>query len=243
MHYRTTLTGIFLPDFGHKDIIMIWREPEMEVMERWASRSDAWTPEDDVTLAELVLRHIREGSTQLVAFDEAAALLGRTAAACGYRWNGVVRRHYEDAIREAKQIRRKALEERRNRRPNRTQIVLGSDHEFTLDLLIRGLRDFERRYHELSDEVKQLAREKRDLEEHITQPVVSTTSSVLPQITAISATPPTAPAVATEQIEEDSRTLLAIMERARRLLDAENDALKPRFRVDAHGNAERFTTE
>ena len=117
----------------------------MELLERWASRSDAWTPEDDVTLAELVLRHIREGSTQLVAFDEAAALLGRTSAACGYRWNGVVRRHYDDAIREAKQVRRKALEERRTRRPNRTQITLGPDHEFTLDVLIRGLRDFERR--------------------------------------------------------------------------------------------------
>jgi len=115
----------------------------MELMERWASRSDAWTPEDDVTLAELVLKHIREGSTQLIAFDEAASLLGRTSAACGYRWNGVVRRHYDEAIRDAKQVRRKALEERRNRRPNRTQIMLGDNHEFTLDLLIRGLRDFE----------------------------------------------------------------------------------------------------
>ena len=133
----------------------------MELMERWASRSDAWTPEDDVTLAELVLRHIREGSTQLVAFDEAAALLGRTSAACGYRWNGVVRRHYEDAIREAKQVRRRTLEDRRNRRPNRTQLTLGvdDDHEFTLDLLIRGLRDFERRYHELQDEVEHLRTE------------------------------------------------------------------------------------
>ncbi len=125
------------------------------------ARSDAWTPEDDVTLAELVLRHIREGSTQLVAFDEAAALLGRTSAACGYRWNGVVRRHYEDAIREAKQVRRRTLEDRRNRRPNRTQLTLGvdDDHEFTLDLLIRGLRDFERRYHELQDEVEHLRTE------------------------------------------------------------------------------------
>ena len=122
-------------------------------------RSDAWTPEDDVTLAELVLRHIREGSTQLVAFDEAAALLGRTSAACGYRWNGVVRRHYEDAIRDAKQVRYAKLPAKRKQMLAHVVLRPTADHEFTLDLLIRGLRDFERRYHELQDEVEHLRNE------------------------------------------------------------------------------------
>jgi len=182
----------------------------MELMERWASRSDAWTPEDDVTLAELVLKHIREGSTQLIAFDEAASLLGRTSAACGYRWNGVVRRHYGEAIQDAKQVRRKALEERRNRRPNRTQIMLGENHEFTLDLLIRGLRDFERRYHELTDEIVHLAQEKHALESRLSVTESGVGASIV--------LPPTSP----EQLEEDSRALLAIMERARKLLESEN---------------------
>ena len=207
----------------------------MELMERWASRSDAWTPEDDVTLAELVLRHIREGSTQLVAFDEAAALLGRTAAACGYRWNGVVRRHYEDAIREAKHVRRKALEERRHRRPNRTQISLGGDHEFTLDLLIRGLRDFERRYHELSDEVQTLSASRKELETQVRQLEAQLESARTPGHLLAAATP--------EQLEEDSRALLAIMERARRLIEADNEAFKPRFRVNARGRVERVEGE
>lgn len=182
----------------------------MELMERWASRSDAWTPEDDVTLAELVLKHIREGSTQLIAFDEAASLLGRTSAACGYRWNGVVRRHYGEAIQDAKQVRRKALEERRNRRPNRTQIMLGENHEFTLDLLIRGLRDFERRYHELTDEIVHLAQEKHALESRLSVTQSGVGASIV--------LPPASP----EQLEEDSRALLAIMERARKLLESEN---------------------
>ncbi|MEW9034130.1 MAG: RsfA family transcriptional regulator, partial [Planifilum fimeticola] len=30
-------------------------------------RQDAWTPDDDLVLAEVTLRHIREGSTQLAA--------------------------------------------------------------------------------------------------------------------------------------------------------------------------------
>ncbi len=33
-------------------------------------RQDAWTDEDDLLLAETVLRHVREGSTQLNAFEE-----------------------------------------------------------------------------------------------------------------------------------------------------------------------------
>jgi len=35
-----------------------------------AVRQDAWTNEEDSLLAETVLRHIREGSTQLQAFAE-----------------------------------------------------------------------------------------------------------------------------------------------------------------------------
>ena len=34
-------------------------------------RQDAWMTENDETLAEMVLRHVREGSTQLNAFEEA----------------------------------------------------------------------------------------------------------------------------------------------------------------------------
>lgn len=35
-----------------------------------AVRQDAWSAEDDLILAEVTLRHIREGSTQLAAFEE-----------------------------------------------------------------------------------------------------------------------------------------------------------------------------
>lgn len=41
-------------------------------------RSDSWSHEDDLLLAETVLRHIREGSTQLEAFEEAGDRFGRT---------------------------------------------------------------------------------------------------------------------------------------------------------------------
>ncbi|WP_280768595.1 RsfA family transcriptional regulator [Salipaludibacillus daqingensis] len=69
-------------------------------------RQDAWSHEDDLLLAETVLRHIREGSTQLNAFDEVGDALNRTSAACGFRWNAVVRDKYDEAIKLAKKHRK-----------------------------------------------------------------------------------------------------------------------------------------
>lgn len=66
------------------------------------SRQDAWSADDDIMLAEIVLRHVREGSTQLSAFQEAAEKLSRTAAACGFRWNACIRKKYESAIEMAR---------------------------------------------------------------------------------------------------------------------------------------------
>lgn len=70
------------------------------------SRQDAWSEEDDLLLAETVLRHVREGSTQLNAFEEVGDKLNRTSAACGFRWNAVVRRNYEQALQLAKKQRK-----------------------------------------------------------------------------------------------------------------------------------------
>ncbi|MGW6190502.1 RsfA family transcriptional regulator [Bacillus cereus] len=69
-------------------------------------RQDAWTDEDDLLLAETVLRHVREGSTQLNAFEEVGDQLNRTSAACGFRWNAVVRYSYEQALQLAKKHRK-----------------------------------------------------------------------------------------------------------------------------------------
>jgi len=72
-------------------------------------RQDAWTEENDLLLAETVLRHVREGSTQLNAFEEVGDILDRTSAACGFRWNAVVRYNYEKALQIAKKFRKEKL--------------------------------------------------------------------------------------------------------------------------------------
>ncbi|TLS39423.1 RsfA family transcriptional regulator [Pseudalkalibacillus caeni] len=69
-------------------------------------RQDAWSHEDDLLLAETVLRHVREGSTQLKAFDEVGDKLNRTSAAVGFRWNAIVRQRYEQALKIAKKQRK-----------------------------------------------------------------------------------------------------------------------------------------
>ena len=69
------------------------------------TRQDAWTDDEDLLLAEVVLRHIREGGTQLSAF-KVGRHLSRTPAACGFRWNSYVRKQYKERIEEAKQLRK-----------------------------------------------------------------------------------------------------------------------------------------
>jgi prespore-specific regulator len=65
-------------------------------------RKDGWSASDDSVLAKVVLEHIRAGSTQLEAFNDASERLGRTSAACGFRWNSTVRKTHEKATKEAK---------------------------------------------------------------------------------------------------------------------------------------------
>lgn len=69
-------------------------------------RQDAWSHEDDLLLAETVLRYIRDGGTQLAAFEEVGDKLNRTSAACGFRWNAEVRKRYEPAVAIAKKQRK-----------------------------------------------------------------------------------------------------------------------------------------
>ena len=65
-------------------------------------RKDSWTVEDDKTLADTVLTFIREGKTQLQAFEVTATTLGRTKQACGFRWNKTLRKQYDESLENLK---------------------------------------------------------------------------------------------------------------------------------------------
>ncbi|WP_206881239.1 RsfA family transcriptional regulator [Alicyclobacillus mali (ex Roth et al. 2021)] len=174
----------------------------MASVEKSTVRSDAWTPEDDERLAQLVLRHIRTGSTQLKAFEEAAEQLGRTAAACGYRWNGVIRKRYRDEI-EAAKAERKAYHMKSQ--PQKASAAPTA----SMQEVIRFLQTYDEQYQRLRDYVSAIEQEKAELEARV-RALESQLREGGPEV-------PLSP----EQLEEDSRTLFAIMERARKLL-AEN---------------------
>lgn len=183
----------------------------MQSAERWSTRSDAWTRDDDERLASIVLSHIRSGSTQLRAFEEAASDLGRTAAACGYRWNGVLRKERRDEIEQAK-VERKSAQRRQSgkaaaRQAEPAAVTTMTSSDSMLEV-INFLQTYDSHYQTLRQQVQALEAERDELQarlseaEHVDNEVPVGDSSITP-----------------EQLEQDSQTLFAIMERARRLLD------------------------
>ncbi|MDG5788302.1 RsfA family transcriptional regulator [Evansella sp. AB-P1] len=95
-------------------------------------RQDAWNQDEDLLLAEVVLRHIREGGTQLAAFEEVGEKLSRTPAACGFRWNSSIRKKYESAIQLAKKQRKHVKKE---------EYLPTSDDKLVVSKKLNGAKD------------------------------------------------------------------------------------------------------
>ncbi|QBP42149.1 RsfA family transcriptional regulator [Paenisporosarcina antarctica] len=197
-------------------------------------RQDAWLDENDELLAQTVLRHVREGSTQLNAFEEAGDSLSRTAAACGFRWNAVVRREYEKDLREAKKDRKQKLRVlgKEYRRRGQSLFLVGSEEQsqervqiplssLSLDVVIAyllrmqqngGGEEESHRWRALlthsQEKIKQLERDLARLE------IENTT------------------------IREDYEQFVHIMNRARRLVTLNDDAenISPVFQMEKNGN-------
>src|SRR5699024_6889236 len=75
-------------------------------------KQSAWSKEEDILLADTVLQFIREGKTQLAAFNDVARQLSRTPGACGFRWNVTLRKQYNQDSQRAKQLRKKTNKSR-----------------------------------------------------------------------------------------------------------------------------------
>jgi prespore-specific regulator len=218
-------------------------------MKMAATRQDAWSEDDDLLLAEVVLRHIREGSTQLNAFEEVGMRLGRTPAACGFRWNSLVRKRYESAIQIAKAQR----QQRKARGKNRlftehdgaadTNAVLaeyaaeGGQHhvggqekdqpDLSFDTVIRFLRqqkDSIKRLKQLEKELKEKDEEIKLLSEE-NEKMKNELGSVQNDY---------------HTMNEDYKALIKIMDRARKLAFlGEDQEEKVSFKMDKNGNLER----
>lgn len=206
-------------------------------------RQDAWSHEDDLLLAETVLRHIREGSTQLNAFEEVGDALNRTSAACGFRWNAEVRNKYISAIDLAKRQRKE------RKRAQASQLKKGASipvpqqldkmnplvieppeqTEITLDSVIHYLQSFQKDYYasnQLRNKAEEIQYENKELQEKVEnlERELSITRKKL------------------ATVEEDYKTFIQIMERARKMtvLEDQSTLKSPTFKMDKNGNLEQL---
>jgi prespore-specific regulator len=195
-------------------------------------RQDAWTADDDMILAEVALRHIRDGGTQLSAFEEVAEKLGRTPAACGFRWNSAVRKKYESAIKIAKSQRQKRIQERGRVASFRTQSFnedfgTGNDPAYSLDNIIRFLRQYKTEVSELYTQQKKLEQELEQQESHI-KTLERENEEMKHQLSHVQSD--------YHLVNDDYRTLVQIMDRARKMSVIKEEpepTPKARFRLES----------
>lgn len=210
-------------------------------------RQDAWSHEDDLLLAETVLRHVREGSTQLNAFEEVGDKLNRTSAACGFRWNAEVRRKYDNAMdlakRQRKEKKRALLANSHVPESNpiqKTLITLPDDEAdplpiepigspITMDHVIHFLKDFQDNYHVSNQSI--LTLEQTQQENQLLQENVTNLEKELEKTKKSLAT-----------IQEDYQVFIQIMDRARKMtvLDDQGSLKSPAFKMDKNGNLEQL---
>jgi prespore-specific regulator len=200
------------------------------------TRQDAWSQDEDLLLAEVVLRYIREGGTQLQAFEEVGRRLSRTAAACGFRWNSAVRKQYKTGIELAKKQRKELKKQsslpecdESNRSDfSETQPEAPLNGEITFQAVIHFLQGLYKKA-ELSTSVQE-DKEKsfgkiKELEKK-TYYLAAENERLEKNLKAI---------------EEDYRSLLEIMERARKMVVLQDGDREPKakYQMDRNGNLER----
>jgi prespore-specific regulator len=205
------------------------------------TRQDAWTHEDDLLLAETVLRYIREGGTQLEAFEEVGDKLNRTAAACGFRWNAEVRKNFEQAINLAKKQRKerkRALDRlkkemkpsEKNKQPEPAQPALlpAPSASINIDDCIRFLTNLK-----LETNQSETFKAENELLKQENENLLMKNKELELKLQKLSEQQAT--------MQEDYQTLVKIMDRARRLVLLEDDETQsPVFRMDKNGNLEQF---
>lgn len=207
-------------------------------MEGWkmtTTRQDAWTQDEDLLLAEVVLRHIRDGGTQLAAFEEVGRKLSRTAAACGFRWNSHVRKQYKNGIDLAKKQRKEG-------RMQPFQLNVENEEELKIEIaeapsikaaalslkdVIQFLQQFQNdsSVQDLQVENEELCEKVIGLEKRV-EKLIQEKQSLVNHL---------------QVVEEDYHALTELMDRARKMVVLQEDERnrKVKFQMDRNGNLER----
>ncbi|WP_163537854.1 RsfA family transcriptional regulator [Gracilibacillus sp. YIM 98692] len=230
-------------------------------------RQDAWSHEDDLLLAETVLRHIREGSTQLKAFDEVGDKLNRTSAACGFRWNAEVRQSYEQAVQLAKKQRKDRKRAIAHQRQEKSSANLLStlESQSTPESPVEEIIDEQESFpiFNRQKETKPIPQEASPEMDNLDQVIQCLQSMKEEQVQAqhsmhnqerlVAENKELQQALDQQQkkvkeleqelsmMKEDYQAFMQIVERARKMVvfDEEQPRPTPRFRMDKNGNLEQ----
>jgi len=184
-------------------------------------RQDAWSKDNDLFLANTVLKHVREGSTQLKAFEEVGEVLNRTGAACGFRWNAVVRQHYIQAMEIAKKERKERLraQSKRTETEDAPLSLDAASGYITMSDVIQYLSNM------TSEENAASLRE----ENNRLQQELEAVTTELNQLKDVY-----------NAMQEDYESLMQIMERARKLVVfSEESPSAVKFKMERNGNLEK----
>jgi prespore-specific regulator len=207
-------------------------------MEMSSNRQDAWSQDEDVILAEVVLRQIREGGTQLKAFEEVGRKLSRTSAACGFRWNSFVRKQYKSGIELAKKQRKqskkhtplllKSHSPEEDAAVTRVQLQSGQNvHDsFSMGSMIQYLQ----RAEEAVINEEKVKQENTQLHEQLSQLTgkLKQAESELKEFKS-----------KFTLLEDDHKSLLTIFEKARKMALLQGNEEKVKFQMDKNGNLQR----
>ncbi len=203
------------------------------------SRQDAWTQDEDLILAEIVLRHIREGSTQLIAFEEVGKKLSRTPAACGFRWNSFVRKQYAEGIELAKKQRKENKKTALKGRVEETRVTVNEEGAVSAaspaadkqGIVSRPFQDLESVIaflESLKEGDAGRSEKERKLQEEV-DILVKDKERMILEISILKEK--------LSAMEEDYRALIEIMDKARKLVILEENK-KVKFQMDKNGNLE-----
>ncbi|CRK80596.1 RsfA family transcriptional regulator [Neobacillus massiliamazoniensis] len=203
------------------------------------TRQDAWSQDEDLLLAEVVLRHIREGGTQLQAFEEVGKQLSRTSAACGFRWNSFVRKQYKTGIELAKK-QRKELKKHTVQTEDVDVLKMASldETEFASSekqdgaISFQSVIQFLEQLYKKAESTNSMEEDREKTFEKIKE-LEKKTFYLAAENEKLSKN--------LKAIEEDYRSLIEIMERARKMvvLQDEERQQKVKFQMDKNGNLER----
>lgn len=132
-------------------------------------RRDSWNLKHDSTLAEIVIGHIKNGSTQLKAFEEAANELNRSESACGFRWNSVIRKQHKEEIKRAKEIRLQSRSKHTSKRVDKmvsTGISTNSETS-PIDLIIQSLVALKDQFHDMKITIQNLQNRNNEIQNNV----------------------------------------------------------------------------